>query len=462
MGCALGNSLDLMLVFPCTPLLSSRYRLNTLGPGLAWSWPGLVLAWFTASSLTASHGLESRGKLRGRVTEGQTQGAPEAGGFFAGSIQKPLEVLDAAVAAVGGMARAGWDDIYVIGPPEVVFPALDVFWQYAEEHCGLERQRTKCAVYSHSGQRPPSMPADMPLAGDEIDGEFLPGFLCFGIPVGADRWVTHKLEEKVREVAGRALSATKLLGGTERQGLWTVLRGSLKFQFEYWLGLVYPSLVREAARSVDRILLEVLEQVVGQHIPLSEEGLGWEEALTIPVRALDGRSFQSWLVRMPIRHGGMGLACQEDLAPLAFIGSLEQALPFFGGESGIWPPLAHLVGGTPETRYSPLVESGCRTGRELLAAWREVQEEYREACLFLGKEEEGPASVEVGAIGDGSTTGATRKLLARAREEWRFDCFEQSLGLQGRAAAKGRAISSWKERDKLCTAFLLQSPGPHS
>ena len=29
-------------------------------------------------------------------------------------------------------------------------------------------------------------------------------------------------------------------------------------------------------------------------------------------------------------------------------------------------------------------------------------------------------------------------------------------------AVKRRAISSWKERDKLCTAFLLQSPGPHS
>ena len=27
-GCALGNSLDLMLVFPCSPLLSSRYRLS--------------------------------------------------------------------------------------------------------------------------------------------------------------------------------------------------------------------------------------------------------------------------------------------------------------------------------------------------------------------------------------------------------------------------------------------------
>ena len=30
LGCALGNSLELMIVFPCTPLLSSRYRLSTL------------------------------------------------------------------------------------------------------------------------------------------------------------------------------------------------------------------------------------------------------------------------------------------------------------------------------------------------------------------------------------------------------------------------------------------------
>ena len=29
-GCTLANSLDLMLVFPCTPLLSSRYRLSTV------------------------------------------------------------------------------------------------------------------------------------------------------------------------------------------------------------------------------------------------------------------------------------------------------------------------------------------------------------------------------------------------------------------------------------------------
>ena len=70
---------------------------------------------------------------------------------------------------------------------------------------------------------------------------------------------------------------------------------------------------------------------------------------------------------------------------------------------GICPPLAHLVGKTKEKRYSPLVDSGYRTDRELGALWRELQDEHREACDFLGKEVEGPAAVEVGGIGEGST-----------------------------------------------------------
>ena len=92
-------------------------------------------------------------------------------------------------------------------------------------------------------------------------------------------------------------------------------------------------------------------------------------------------------------------------------------------------------------RAGSSLQEACGLGQEL-------QEELREACHFLGKELEGPAAVGVGGIGEGSTTGATRKLLARAREEWRFDTFERSLVLQGREAVKGRAISSWKERDK--------------
>ena len=127
----------------------------------------------------------------------------------------------------------------------------------------------------------------------------------------------------------------------------------------------------------------------GHYILLVQEGLGWEECLTVPVWGLDGRSFQRWLVGLPIRHSGMGLTCQEELAPLAFMGTLEQALPFFGGEEGVCPTLANLVGATAETRYGALVRDGCRTGQELLSPWQGVQREYREACYFLGREEEG-------------------------------------------------------------------------
>ena len=222
----------------------------------------------------------------------------------------------------------------------------------------------------------------MPLAGELVDGQFEPGFVCYGVPISSDSYVAAMLDKKVAEVAEGARKAQELLGD-ERQGLWTLLRASLKFQFEYWLGLCYPSDVLPAARRVDAILQGVMEAVAGQHIPLVEEGLGVEECLTIPVAGLTGRSLQSWLLRLPIRDAGMGLTSQEELVPAAFIGALEQALPYFGGEAGVCPPLAHLVGDTHETRYAPLVASNHRTGRELARAWEGMVREAREANTYL-------------------------------------------------------------------------------
>ena len=50
-------------------------------------------------------------------------------------------------------------------------------------------------------------------------------------------------------------------------------------------------------------------------------------------------------------------------------------------------------------------------------------------------------------------------LLSKAREELRLDTFERSVKLARHNRAKG--LSSWKERDKLSTAWLLSTPGPH-
>ena len=53
--------------------------------------------------------------------------------------------------------------------------------------------------------------------------------------------------------------------------------------------------------------------------------------------------FKHGLSSLPIRQGGLGITSQVELAPLAFISSVEQALPFFGGEKGVCPSLGHLA-----------------------------------------------------------------------------------------------------------------------
>ena len=109
----------------------------------------------------------------------------------------------------------------------------------------------------------------------------------------------------MEEVAEGAKKATDLMEG-EQQSLWTILRASLKFQFEYWLGLSYPSDVSRAAGRADKVLMDVMEAVAGQHIPLLEEGLGVEECLDIPVVGLGGRSLQSCCYPCPSALAGWG------------------------------------------------------------------------------------------------------------------------------------------------------------
>ena len=76
------------------------------------------------------------------------------------------------------------------------------------------------------------------------------------------------------------------------------------------------------------------------------------------------------------------------------------------------------------------------------------------------EEVEGVLSVPLEGLGEGCTTGYTRKLLSRAREELRLEVFQQAVILHHNQRARG--IRSWKERDNLTTSWLLSTPGPHS
>merc|ERR1711954_15730 len=123
---------------------------------------------------------------------------------------------------------------------------------------------------------------------------------------GSDSYVQTKLGEKVTELAKEIHTISQVLQ-EDRQALWTVLRSSICQKLDYWLTLVYPSQVRKAAQDIDKIELGVIENLLGMHVPLHGEGLGWECPLQLPIQGLDGRSFQHWVIRQPIKMGGLGI-----------------------------------------------------------------------------------------------------------------------------------------------------------
>ena len=63
----------------------------------------------------------------------------------------------------------------------------------------------------------------------------------------------------------------------------------------------------------------------------------------------------------------------KDTSGPAFIGSIEQAIPFFWGENGICPQLVDQMGGEDcfgeeapsDNRWRVMLGSGCREGEEL-------------------------------------------------------------------------------------------------
>ena len=131
---------------------------------------------------------------------------------------------------------------------------------------------------------------------------------------------------------------------------------------------------------MDKRLLAALEQVCGQHIPMAEEGHGVKCVLEVPdVPELAGRSYQSWMIRQPIKLGGLGLRSLVETCPIAFVGGCESALPHMvgvDGEEGICPQLEQVVGRvTGEFRWKTFIEYNSKTANEYEWAWNLLKNE---------------------------------------------------------------------------------------
>ena len=78
--------------------------------------------------------------------------------------------LDGELATAGGCVKAGNDDCYLLGPPAVVYPALERFEQRIQARCCLSLQRDKTEVFCW-GELPPDTPPELKRAGAMVDGD---------------------------------------------------------------------------------------------------------------------------------------------------------------------------------------------------------------------------------------------------------------------------------------------------
>ena len=416
------------------------------------------LAWATACQLLPEQPLENGGKQWGTRQTGATQGDTAGPAQFCLSWHPQVRELDATLSAAGGLARFGMDDGYCWGPPAVLFPALEKFKSDIKEQCSLELEVAKSECFAWGGQLPAEAPEEIKLAGAEVNGRWEVGWVVYGCPMGSDAYVAYMMDRKVEEIAKGATRAKEVLKD-DPQALWAVLRLSLQQQFSYWISLVHPTQVAAAADRVDTILTGVLETVSGFHMPQ-----GGGQPYTCPmgpeVGWLEGRSYQQIISTLPIKSGGMGLRSQLDLSQAAWVGALEQALPFFAGEKGVCPPLAELSGEEEDDlhRWQPLLNSGLRTGEELRQAWTLQQQRAGEMAAYLGEELGGALAQPVEAAGQGSTSGGTRMAITEQIESLTLATLKKHL--QEFPNRRARPVSAMEQKDKMTTSWLLALSTP--
>ena len=189
-----------------------------------------------------------------------------------------------------------------------------------------------------------------------------------------------------------------------------------------------------------------------------------DSVLDVPIRGLGGQSFQSWLVRLPVREKGMGLISLVDIIPAAFIGSVEMSLPFFCREGGVCQLLLPTVGDTREaevaSRWQTLLDSGSRTGRELAECWDTLRGEAQECCDYLGEELEGPLASPVEGMGEGRLDGSTRYRVTQQREGLRAKVVSPALSEHHDQTA--RPVWVFPQFDQTSCVWLLATPSPET
>ena len=243
------------------------------------------------------------GEVRADSSEGTQQGLPPSSMAFSVAIQPELLGLDGELAAVGGAARAITDDVYAIGPPAVVFPAVMRFVEALRANTGLRINAGKSACWGAD----PGLEdciwrqlAGVPVGrlDHDVHGAYGSGVMVGGVPVGDAAYV----DEAVR-VLGEGIESYIDTTVTQLQlhphHLAASLYHAAQHRFMYWLRHLPPQHTLTTAQHLDIVVARAVERCGGYPGMLSDPLL---------LRRM----------RLPVRMRGCGFRPMEMLAYVAY------------------------------------------------------------------------------------------------------------------------------------------------
>ena len=186
-------------------------------------------------------------------------------------------------------------------------------WQKKElGQCGLELRPDKCGVYGRlelvRGEdfAPGGIFADVRRTSE--------GLMVVGSPIGTPTFVLEGLRQKGLRPA-QELYAKLIQLPTAQDGL-TLLRSSGITKYSYYARVTPPAEAAEVGAEFDQATAETF----GALTEISLEEL-------FEVRPGLGKGSSAWSqAQLPARLMGVGMQCQEALAPLAYLSSLAQCL----------------------------------------------------------------------------------------------------------------------------------------
>ena len=149
----------------------------------------------------------------------------------------------------------------------------------------------------------------------------------------------------------------------------------------------------------------------------------------------------------------------------AFIGGLEQALPYMVAgehtEEPLAPQLREAIGGFDgQNRWADFLAAGSRTAREFQLSWQALRAEAVATWAYLDVDPSGALSARLEEVGGSSVDGSTRSKLVQQREGMRHQLLMEALKRHPDREARPVTVFPNIAEDKCAGSWLLATPSP--